>query len=116
MEARDFPSLFHAEAVKGEKAAYFLRWVIIITLLPAAVLMLATGRYLQAVPYSFALIGVVCFYNLLLTVLYRRGGLDKPAIDGDSDFGEILSLGEHEVRGTEGTREFFTIKGIGEKK
>ena len=67
MEARDFPSLYHAEAVKGEKAAYFLRWVIVLTLLPAAVLMLATGRYMQAVPYSFTLIGVCIAYNLLLT-------------------------------------------------
>lgn len=80
METQEFWTLFHAEAVKGEKAAYFLRWVIVLTVLPGAILMLVTGRYLGAVPYSFGLVGVTILYNVVLTVLYRKGGLDSPVI------------------------------------
>ena len=80
MEGKDFATIFHAEAVRGEKAAYVLRWVIILTLLPAAALMLATGRYTKAVPYSFSLVGVVVLYNAVLTIFYRKEWLDKPAI------------------------------------
>jgi class 3 adenylate cyclase len=80
METQEFRTLFHAEAVKGEKAAYFLRWVIVLTVLPGAMLMLATGRYLGAVPYSLGLVGVTVLYNVVLTVLYRKGLLDTPIV------------------------------------
>lgn len=80
METQEFRTLFHAEAIKGEKAAYFLRWVIVLTVLPGATLMLVTGRYLGAVPYSFGLVGVTIAYNIVLTVLYRRDGLDNPVV------------------------------------
>lgn len=80
MKTQEFSTLFHAEAIKGEKAAYFLRWAIVLTVLPGATLMLLTGRYLGAVPYSFGLVGVTILYNAILTVLYRRGRLDRPAI------------------------------------
>jgi len=80
METQEFRTLFHAEAVKGEKAAYFLRWVIVLTVLPGAMLMLATGRYLGAVPYSLGLVGVTILYNVILTVLYRKGRLDTPIV------------------------------------
>jgi class 3 adenylate cyclase len=42
--------------------------------------MLATGRYTEAVPYSFGLVGLVVLYNAILTVFYRRDWLDRPAI------------------------------------
>jgi class 3 adenylate cyclase len=73
-----FENIFQAEAVKGEKAAYFLRWVVVSLLIPAAVLMLIAGRYVESLPYSFLLIGVAVGYNLMLTVFYRRGRLDMP--------------------------------------
>lgn len=80
MEAQEFRTLYHAEAIKGEKAAYFLRWVIALIILAAALLMVVTGRYIEAVPFSFGLLGVLIVYNLALTVLYRRGQLDNPVI------------------------------------
>jgi len=73
-----FDNIFHSEAVKGEKAAYFLRWVVVSLLIPAAILMLLAGRFVESLPYSFTLIGVAVGYNLMLTVFYRRGTLDMP--------------------------------------
>ncbi len=80
MEDKEFQTLYDAEATKGEKAAYFLRWVIGIVVFLGAMVMLFIERYIGAVPYSFALLGVLVLYNLILTVLYRRGRLDVPAI------------------------------------
>ncbi len=73
-----FRDLFQVEAIKGEKAAYFLRWVTVFLLIPAAVLMIVADRYLGALPYTFSLIGIALVYNLVLTVFYRRGALGQP--------------------------------------
>ena len=80
MGQSQFENIYRSEAVKGEKAAYFLRWVVVSLLIPAAVLMLAAGRYVESLPYSFAMIGVALGYNLLLTVFYKQDTLDRPWI------------------------------------
>jgi len=75
MPSIQFNELYQAEAVKGEKAAYFLRWLIVVLLIGGALIMVLSGRYLEVLPYSFFLIGIALFYNIALTVLYKKNRL-----------------------------------------
>lgn len=80
MQNIQFEDLYQSESVKGEKAAYFLRWMIILLLGLAAIMMVATGRYVEALPYTFILIAVDFIYNAFLTILYKKKKLDLPWI------------------------------------
>ncbi len=80
MQNIQFEDLFQSESVKGEKAAYFLRWMIILLLGLAAIIMVATGRYVEALPFTFILIAVDFIYNAFLTILYKNKKLDLPWI------------------------------------
>ncbi len=75
-----FENIYRSEAFKGEKAAYFLRWVVVSLLIPAAVLMLAAGRYVESLPYSFAMIGVAVGYNLLFDRVLQTRHIEQ-AVD-----------------------------------
>ncbi len=80
MQNIQFEELYHSESVKGEKAAYFLRWMIILLLVLAAIVMVVTRRYVEALPYTFILIAVDFCYNSFLTILYIKKQLDRPWI------------------------------------
>ncbi len=75
MESIQYQDLYHAELVKSEKAAYYLRWVIVGLLIGAASLMVAADRFAKALPFTFVLIAVAFAYNALLTILMRKNRL-----------------------------------------
>ena len=73
-----FNKLYRTEAIKGEKAAYYLRWLIVALLIGGAAIMAAKGRFVQVLPFTFMLISIAFLYNLLLTFFVKTGRMDLP--------------------------------------
>ncbi len=73
-----FHELYSTEAVKGEKAAYYLRWLIVALLIAGAGIMAAKERFVQSLPLTFLLISIALLYNLLLTSFVKAGKMDLP--------------------------------------
>ena len=75
-ESKQFNELYSSEAIKGEKAAYYLRWLIVALLFGGAVIMVANGRFVQALPFTFLLISIAFLYNILLTYFFKTERMD----------------------------------------